>query len=391
MVTLILFVLIFGVVVISHEFGHFLLAKANGIHVIEFSVGMGPNLFSFQKGDTKYSLKLLPIGGACMFEGEDGLNEKEDGEDHSGSFLNANVWARISTVLAGPVFNFILGFIIAFIMVNLIVIRDPVATEIVDGGAAQEAGLQPGDRILSLNGSKIHLYEEIQLFTLTYRGGNVTVQYERDGVKGTTTLTPKYDESAGRYMIGISNADFVQLSGLDCFRYSWYEMRYCVTMTWKSLAMLVQGQVSRQDVAGPVGIAVNVVGKTYESTKDYGWQNVLVNMLNITLMLTVNLGILNLLPIPALDGGRLVFLIWEAITHKPVPPEKEGMVHFIGLVFFMVLMVFLLFNDLVNIFGKSIRDILLSVDKEHTAWYALFTFAEDAILISFSCWSANKP
>ena len=184
-----------------------------------------------------------------MFEGEDGLNEKEDGEDHSGSFLNANVWARISTVLAGPVFNFILGFIIAFIMVNLIVIRDPVATEIVDGGAAQEAGLQPGDRILSLNGSKIHLYEEIQLFTLTYRGGNVTVQYERDGVKGTTTLTPKYDESAGRYMIGISNADFVQLSGLDCFRYSWYEMRYCVTMTWKSLAMLVQGQVSRQDVA----------------------------------------------------------------------------------------------------------------------------------------------
>ena len=116
MVTLILFVLIFGVVVISHEFGHFLLAKANGIHVIEFSVGMGPNLFSFQKGDTKYSLKLLPIGGACMFEGEDGLNEKEDGEDHSGSFLNANVWARISTVLAGPIFNFILGFIIAFII-----------------------------------------------------------------------------------------------------------------------------------------------------------------------------------------------------------------------------------------------------------------------------------
>ena len=352
MVTLILFVLIFGVVVISHEFGHFLLAKANGIHVIEFSVGMGPNLFSFQKGDTRYSLKLLPIGGACMFEGEDGLNEKEDGEDHSGSFLNANVWARISTVLAGPVFNFILGFIVAFIMVNMLVaVRDPVATEIVDGGAAQEAGLLPGDRILALNGSKIHLFEEIQLFCMTYRGGEVTVQYERNGVKGTTTLTPQYDESVGYYMIGIKNAHFVELSGLNSFRYAWYEMRYCVKMTWKSLEMLVQGQVSRQDVAGPVGIAVNVVGKTYETVKDYGWQSVLLSMLNITLMLTVNLGILNLLPIPALDGGRLVFLIWEAITHKPVPPEKEGMVHFIGLVFFMVLMVFLLFNDLVNIFG----------------------------------------
>ena len=352
MVTLILFVLIFGVVVVSHEFGHFLLAKTNGIHVIEFSVGMGPNLFSFQKGDTKYSLKLLPIGGACMFEGEDGLNEKEDGEDHSGSFLNANVWARISTVVAGPLFNFILGFIVAFIMVNMLVaVRDPVATEVVDGGAAQEAGLQPGDRILALNGSKIHLFEEIQLFCMTYRGGEVTVQYERDGVKGTTTLTPQYDESAGYYMVGIMNADFVEMSGLNSFRYAWYEMRYCVKMTWKSLEMLVQGQVSRQDVAGPVGIAVNVVGKTYETAKDYGWQSVLLSMLNITLMLTVNLGILNLLPVPALDGGRLVFLLWEAITHRPVPPEKEGIVHFIGLMFFMVLMVFLLFNDLVNIFG----------------------------------------
>ena len=352
MVTLILFVLIFGVVVVSHEFGHFLLAKANGIHVIEFSVGMGPNLFSFQKGDTKYSLKLLPIGGACMFEGEDGLNEKEDGEDHSGSFLNANVWARISTVVAGPLFNFILGFIVAFIMVNMLVaVRDPVATEVVDGGAAQEAGIQPGDRILALNGSKIHLFEEIQLFCMTYRGGEVTVQYERDGVKGTTTLTPQYDESAGYYMVGIMNADFVEMSGLNSFRYAWYEMRYCVKMTWKSLEMLVQGQVSRQDVAGPVGIAVNVVGKTYETAKDYGWQSVLLSMLNITLMLTVNLGILNLLPVPALDGGRLVFLLWEAITHRPIPPEKEGIVHFIGLMFFMVLMVFLLFNDLVNIFG----------------------------------------
>ena len=331
MVTLILFVLIFGVVVISHEFGHFLLAKANGIHVIEFSVGMGPNLFSFQKGDTKYSLKLLPIGGACMFEGEDGLNEKEDGEDHSGSFLNANVWARISTVLAGPIFNFILGFIIAFIMVNLIVIRDPVATEIVDGGAAQEAGLEAGDRILSLNGSKIHLYEEIQLFTLTYRGGEVAVEYERDGVKGTTMLTPKYDESEGRYLIGISNADFVELSGLDSFRYSWYEMRYCVNMTWKSLAMLVQGQVSRQDVAGPVGIAVNVVGKTYESTKDtkagkdirHHFQKPLVNVFIHVFLIQIFLNITNsLLTLRNRIGECLHLVIQITVMKNAVQGRK---------------------------------------------------------------------
>ena len=116
--------------------------------------------------------------------------------------------------------------------------------------------------------------------------------------------------------------------------------------------MLLQGQVSKQDVAGPVGIAVNVVGKTYEAAKDYGWQSVVASMLNITLMLSVNLGILNLLPLPALDGGRLVFLLLEVIRGKPVPPDKEGMVHFIGLMFFMILMVFVLFNDISNIFMK---------------------------------------
>lgn len=351
MATLILFVLIFGVVVISHEFGHFLLAKVNGIHVVEFSVGMGPNIFSFQKGETKYSLKLFPIGGACMFEGEDGLETKEGEEPGEGSFLKASVWGRISTVFAGPFFNFILAFIIALIMVNMVAMRDPVATQVVEGGAAMEAGLQDGDRILSLDGERIHLYDEILLFTYTYQGEEaVELGYERDGQKYTTSIVPKYDETTGRYMLGISNADFVEIKGLDCVKYAWYEIRYCVKNTYKSLGMMFTGRVSRQDVAGPVGIAVNLVGKTYEATKDYGWQNVLVNMLNITLMLSVNLGILNLLPIPALDGGRLVFLVIEVIRGKPVPPDKEGMVHFIGLMFFMVLMVLLLFNDISNIF-----------------------------------------
>lgn len=351
MATLILFVLIFGVVVISHELGHFLLAKANGIHVVEFAVGMGPNIFSFQKGETKYSLKLLPIGGACMFEGEDGLETKEGG-DGEGSFNNASVWARISTVFAGPFFNFILAFVVALIMVNMVYLREPVATGVVDGGAAVEAGMQAGDRIISLNGERIHLYDELLLFMQVYRGGDIEMEYEREGARYTTTLTPQYNTEEGRYLIGVQNADFVQPSGLDNVRYAWYEIRYFVKATYKSLGMLVRGQVSRQDVAGPVGIAVNVVGKTYEEAKNYGWDSVVASMLNITLMLSVNLGILNLLPLPALDGGRLVFLLVEIIRGKPIPPEKEGMVHFIGLIFFMALMVFVLFNDISNIFIK---------------------------------------
>ena len=351
MVTFILFVVIFGVVVISHEFGHFLIAKANGIHVVEFAVGMGPTLLSFQKKETRYSLKLLPIGGACMFEGEDGLNEKE-GEPSEGSFNRANVWSRIATVLAGPVFNFLLGGIISLILVQLIFVRAPYCETVEENGAAWEAGMRAGDTILSLNGEKLYLYEELQLFMQLYDGGDVKVEYERDGERYETTLIPRYVEEEGRYMIGISNIQQVEIRGFNGFRYAYYEVRHCVKSVYKSLGMLVHGQVKREDVAGPVGIAVNVVGKTYEQAKEYGGMNVLVNMLNITMLLSINLGIFNLLPLPALDGGRLVFLLIEVIRRKPIPPEKEGMVHFIGLVFFMILMVFVFFNDLTNVFGK---------------------------------------
>lgn len=360
MVTLILFIIIFGVVVVAHEFGHFLIAKANGIHVVEFAVGMGPDICSFQKGGTKYSLKLFPIGGACMFEGEDGVEEKDElsgetKEPGPGSFLKAKVWSRIATVAAGPFFNLVLAYIIAFILVNFSGgLADPIVSQVSPGSGAEAAGLQDGDRIISLNGEKICLYEEITLYMqASYRGGDVEVKYRRGDSTYTTTLTPQYDEEYGRYLLGIllSPEDFVSPKGLETFKYAWYEMRYSVKATYKSLGMLFRGQVSRQDVAGPVGIAVNVVGATYETAKEYGWESVVLSMLNITLMLSVNLGILNLLPIPALDGGRLVFLLVEVIRGKPIPPEKEGMVHFIGLVFFMILMVFIFFNDLVNIFS----------------------------------------
>lgn len=357
--TFVLFVLIFGAVVIAHEFGHFIIAKANGIKVLEFFIGMGPTLFSFTKGETKYSLKLFPIGGACMFEGEDGVREKDETtgeykEFSNGAFNKANVWARIATVFAGPFFNFILAFLVALIMVNMtdvIAIRDPVLSEVTEGGAAAEAGLLPGDVILSLDGKNLKLYQEITLFMqVNYESGDVEVEYERDGEVHRTTLTPKYDEEYGKYMLGVVNSEFVTPTRLESFKYAWYEMRFSVKATFDSLGMLVRGKVTRNDVAGPVGIAVNVVGKTYEAAKDYGWKNVLVSMLNIVLMLSVNLGILNLLPFPALDGGRLVFLFLEVIRGKPIPPEKEGLVHFIGLMFFMALMVFVFFNDLRNIF-----------------------------------------
>ena len=346
--TIIWFVIIFGIVVLSHEFGHFLLAKKNGIHVVEFSVGMGPTIFSFTKKETKYALKLLPIGGACMFEGEDGLETENGGGE--GSFTKANVWARIATVVAGPIFNFILAFVVAVIVVTIVPPARTNISEVAPGSPAEAAGLQAGDKIIRLDGERTYLFSDISLITYLNGADTMELVYERDGERFTTELTPVFNAESGSYMMGIYSTYREKQSGLSAFVDAFYEMRYCVVNTYKSLGMLITGNFNREDVAGPIGIA-NMVGETYQVSKEYGIESVAYSMLTIVLLLSVNLGILNLLPLPALDGGRLVFLIIELIRKKPIPPEKEGMVHFIGLIFFMILMVVVFFNDLVNIFG----------------------------------------
>lgn len=347
--TIVLFVLVFGVIVVGHELGHFLLAKANGITVVEFSVGMGPKLLRFKKGGTEYSLRLLPIGGACMFEGEDGL-DNDNGTPSEGAFPNASVWARISTVFAGPFFNFILAYILAMIVVGYAGSDKPVINGLLDGYPAQEAGMQPGDVITRMNGERIYVAREIWLNTYVGAGETMEVEFLRDGEKHTVTLVPKYDEEEGRYLLGFNGyGEYVDCRNGGIFKYSYYEVRYSLRATIKSLGMLVQGKASKDDISGPIGVA-QVIGEVKEQAEPYGIWMVILNMINIALLLSVNLGVMNLLPLPALDGGRLVFLIIEAIRGKPVPPDKEGMVHFAGFVVLMVLMVFVMFNDISRLF-----------------------------------------
>lgn len=346
--TIILFIIIFGIVVISHEFGHFLLAKLNGIRVLEFSVGMGPTLCAFQRGATKYSLKLLPIGGACMFDGEDGVAAKE-GESDEHSFLNANVWARISCVAAGPIFNFILAYIFAVIIVSFAAIGYPKLAAVMEDYPAAEAGMQAGDTILKINGERVYLYQDIMLISQLNKGEPLEIVYEREGNTYEATVVPAYNEEENRYYIGFAGCEYGECDGLEVFQYGYYQLRYSMVSTFKSLKLMLTGGVSRKDIAGPVGIA-NMVGETYEAVKPAGWESVVLTMMNIVVILSVSLGVMNLLPIPALDGGRLVFLLIEVIFRKPIPPEREGVVHFIGFVLLMVLMVFILFNDISNIF-----------------------------------------
>ncbi|MDY2700682.1 MAG: RIP metalloprotease RseP [Lachnospiraceae bacterium] len=348
-VSIILFFIIFFVVVISHELGHFIIAKKNGIHVVEFFIGMGPTLFSFMKGDTKYSLKLFPIGGACMFEGEDGL-ETEKGEISERAFPNAPVWVRFATVFAGPLFNFLTAYVMALILVSVCGITTPEIQKVYEGSEAERVGLQAGDVITEINGKRIHLGGDVTLISqLNTKGESLTVTYERNGVENTVVIKPTYDEEAQRYFMGIAAGGYLKCNLPQTFQYGFYTMKFYAETTFKSLGMLVTGQLSKDDVSGPVGL-VKVVDDVYDSAKQYGALEVALNMINIALLLSVNLGIMNLLPLPALDGGRLVFLLIEAIRGKPIPPEKEGMVHLAGMAALMVLMVLVLFNDITKFF-----------------------------------------
>lgn len=344
-ISIVLFIIIFCVVVVSHELGHFITAKKNGIHVVEFFIGMGPTVFSFHKGDTKYSLKLLPIGGACMFEGEDGL-EREKGEFSEGAFQNAPVWARFATIFAGPLFNFLTAYVMALVLVSVCGITTSEVQAVNEGSRAAEVGLQAGDVLTKINGKRIHLGGEVTLISqLNTRGESLTVTYERDGQESTVVINPSYDEESQRYYMGIVAGGYLKCNVPQTFQYAFYTMKFYAETTFKSLQMLVTGQLSKEDVSGPVGI-VKMVDDVYDAVKPYGVVEVLLNMTNIALLLSVNLGIMNLLPLPALDGGRLVFLLIEAIRGKPVPPEKEGMVHLAGMMALMVLMALVLFNDI---------------------------------------------
>lgn len=340
----ILALIIFSAIVIFHEFGHFLLAKWNGIEVIEFSLGMGPRLLSHVWGDTRYSLKLLPIGGSCQMVGE------EEASDSEGAFGNKSVWARIAVVAAGPVFNFILAWVLALIIVGSVG-YDNTMVDIIPDSAAAEAGMEDGDQIISINGSRTWLYREVSLYSSLHQGQTATVVFERNGEKQTVVLTPKQSDT-GAYLYGFSRTVQREKGGaLETVGYSCAEIRYWLKATVESLKMLIGGQVGLEEMSGPVGI-VSTIGDTYKESRVDGWYYVTMNMIMIAILLSVNLGVMNLLPIPALDGGRLVFLILEAIRGKAIPQEKESMVHFTGFVLLMGLMAVILFSDLHKLFIK---------------------------------------
>ncbi|MBR4542672.1 MAG: RIP metalloprotease RseP [Lachnospiraceae bacterium] len=388
--TIISFLIIFTVVVVSHEFGHFLIARINGIRVLEFSIGMGPVIFRKKGKNTDLTIRLLPFGGACMYDGmydigedddEDGnadaegdssgteesvteekasdssdeaqdevKGEKSESAYRDGEFNAAPVWGRIAAIFAGPLFNIILAYILGLFIVWFCGADLPIVADVSEGMPAMEAGIEAGDEIISINGHRTYLWREIMVRSFMSTGGKMNIVYERNGERRTAELTPKWSDEDKRYYIGFSGGgDYIACNNLRVFQYSWYEVRYWLDATIQGLKYMVTGHASVDDLSGPVGIA-NVIDDTIEDTKQDGAFVVILNMVNIALLLSVNLGVMNLLPLPALDGGRLLFLFFEAISGKKVPPGKEGLIHLIGFILLIILMVVVLYNDITKFF-----------------------------------------
>lgn len=339
---ILLAILIFGFIVFFHELGHFILARKNGIDVDEFWIGMGPTLLHKKVGNTDYCLKLLPLGGACVM-GEDEVDDLTPGSFNSKSPLQ-----RISVIAAGPIFNFILAFVFALFFICILGIDKPIISGVVEDSPAAVAGLQAGDRIVEMGNKRIHIFREVSLYNQFHQGETMEVTYEREGKKETVVITPVADET-GYYLMGVTSSGYSKGNVFEIIGYSVYEVKYWIDMTLESLGQLITGKVGVDQLSGPVGV-VDVVDSTYKESKDSGTLVVVLNLLRIALLLTANLGVMNLLPIPALDGGRLLFLFVELIRGKRIPPEKEGYVHMIGMVLLLMLMAFVMFNDVKRIF-----------------------------------------
>ena len=383
MITAVVTIIMFLVMVSLHEFGHYIVARILDFKILEYAIGFGPAIFKSKKTEIQYSIRCIPLGGYCKFEGEDTLS------DDPRAFNNQPVWKRILVVMAGGIFNIILGFLLFLIIVP---VTSPILTntvnEVVEHSYIEQAGILPGDKIIEINGHKINFYNDITLYTQEFsKDETAEISIKRNNEKHTFEIKPteqiikqkhtdsgveytdiingnsrteffeysdeipKNPEKTGkeytttRYIIGFSPVQ-ADVNFVNVWGEAWNQTRFVVKLVYRSFWEMLTGKVGMEQMSGPVGI-VNEVNTAVNSGS-----NAWLYVLNLIALLTINLGVFNLLPFPALDGGRLFFMIVELIRRKPIPPEKEGMVHAIGMLLLLMLVVVISFNDITRLIGK---------------------------------------
>lgn len=362
--SIIIAIIVFSIIIIVHELGHFFAAKRCGIRVEEFSVGMGPLIVSKKAGETEYSLRAFPIGGYCKMQGEideeDGGGIADPDYDISRSFNQKSVMQKIGVIFAGPAMNFVLAFVLVFVLVGVNGFLLPQIASVVENSPAYEAGLEVGDEIVSVNGKRVLIYQDYYTALETRNADSpVDMTLKRNGEKIKVSIQPEYSQENQRYMLGFS---FDGRYGLFSDSVEGYErasvwetvktdigmMVYFVKSVVIGLVRLFTFQLKANEVSGPIGI-INTIGDTYEAGLAYSFKDAILNLFALSALLSTNLGVFNLFPIPAVDGGRLAFLFAEGIRRKPVNPETEGRIHLAGYIMLMVFMAFIAFNDIVNL------------------------------------------
>ncbi|MBE7048098.1 MAG: site-2 protease family protein [Ruminococcaceae bacterium] len=332
-------ILIFCILVFVHELGHFITAKLLRIRVHEFAIGMGPKLFGKQKGETLYSVRALPIGGFCALEGEDNSSTDER------ALSNKPAWIKFIVLVAGSFMNLLLGLLLLLLLYSSA--KSVVVPEIgaVDaGGAAGTAGLSVGDEIIAVNGNRIHIAADLywEKSKLTASPADITIR--RNGEQQKITILPKKTEQG--LSLGIRLSQRENSFGLTV-KTSFYNTVFYGKVVLETFIDLLRGKVSVQNMSGPIGI-VSEIGTAVEQTAKTGWPGFL-SLLQLTILLTINLGVFNLLPIPALDGGRIFFVFVELVRRKPLPPEKEGIVHMVGLALLLLLSLVVAYMDVIKL------------------------------------------
>lgn len=350
LITLIYFAIILGVIVLVHEFGHFFFAKKFGVFVHEFSIGMGPKIWGIRKGETEYSIRAIPLGGYCSLAGEDGEETDEDGKKipRKRKLFAKTGWQRFIILVMGAGNNFILALFLLF-TVGLFVgapNMDPIIRELTPDYPMQQAGMQEGDKIISINGAKTKTSEDIQVrLSLVKPGSDITFEVLRDGKKHSYKVTPieKQEDGEKHYYYGITFETKLEHGFLNAIKYTFNKTGALIRQMVLVLQLLFTGGLSINRLGGPVAI-YSTVGEA----KAYG----IATLVQLTALLSINVGFINLLPFPAVDGGRILLLIIEKIKGKPLNPKVEENINLVGFIILMIFALYITCHDLFNLFGK---------------------------------------